>query len=140
MAHVLPEGAITTPDGHAPDGRWSDFWTRFWSAAILGPVALAALCWGGPAWTALMVLQLAVLGYEWGNLAGLGKTSWLPAGLVGSACAAVLFGFFAGFLVLAAATLFIKRRHGNFAAAGLPYAGICGLSLIWLRNLPGHGL
>ncbi len=140
MAHVLPEGAITAPDGHAPDGRWSDFWTRFWSAAILGPVALAALCWGGPAWTALMLLQLAVLGYEWGNLAGLGKASWLPAGLVGSACAAVLFGFFAGFLGLAAVTLFIKRRHGHFAAAGVPYAGICGLSLIWLRNQPGHGL
>lgn len=140
MAHVLPEGAITAPDGGAPAGRWSDFWTRFWSAAVLGPIAVAALCWGGPAWVALMIFQMAVLGYEWANLAGLGKRSWLPAGAAGAASVAALFGFPAGFAVLAAVTLAVKARHGNFAAAGIPYACLAGLSLIWLRGQPVHGL
>ncbi len=139
MAHVLPKTAISSTDGRQ-DGRWSDFWTRFWSAAVLGPVALAALCWGGPAWSAVMILQMAVLGYEWSNLAGLGKNAWLPVGAAGAACVAVLFGCPAGFAVLAAVTVGLKIRHGNFAAAGLPYAAIAGICLVWLRGQKPHGL
>jgi len=135
LAHVLPERALA-----ARDGRWSDFWTRFLSAAILAPVALAALWFGGPAWAALMIFQMAVLGYEWSNLASLGKTSWLPAGVAGASCAGLFFGFPAGFAFLAAVTLAAKFQYGNFAAAGLPYAGITGLSFIWLRGQPFHGL
>ncbi len=133
MAHALPDGALPVPDG-----KWSDFSVRFISAAVLGPIALAALWFGGLAWAMLIGVAMAGLGMEWAKLAGQvnGRLSVL---LALTWLAAVMLGFPAGFLVLAVLTAGVAWRQGRFSALGLPYAGIGGLSLLWLRLQPVQG-
>ena len=53
---------------------------------------------------------------------------------------ALLGGYPAGFAVLALLTALLAARFGWFSAIGLPYAGIGGLALLWLRLQPHHGL
>jgi phosphatidate cytidylyltransferase len=134
LARALPESLLP-----AEDGKWSDLSVRFASAAILGPIALAALWFGGLFWALFINLAMAGLGYEWAVLAGRGKKSWIPAWLACVwfiACSAGMpFGLFA----LAVFTLLVASRDGKFAAAGLPYAAFGGLSLLWLRVQPNHG-
>ena len=111
---------------------------RFLSAAVLGPIALLALWFGGLAWAMLIGIALAGLGMEWGKLAG--RTDGRLAVLLTLAwVAAVVIGFRLGFLILAASTAFAVWRYGRFSALGLPYAGIGGLSLLWLRLQPMQG-
>ncbi len=133
MAHALPDRALPVPDG-----KWSDLSVRFLSAAVLGPIALLALWFGGLAWAMLIGIALAGLGMEWGKLAG--RTDGRLAVLLTLAwVAAVVIGFRLGFLILAASTAFAVWRYGRFSALGLPYAGIGGLSLLWLRLQPMQG-
>jgi phosphatidate cytidylyltransferase len=49
-------------------------------------------------------------------------------------------GWLAGLGVLLAATLLLARPFGWFLALGVPYAGIGGLSLLWLRLHSPAGL
>lgn len=122
-------------------GKWSDFGVRLASAAILAPVALAALWFGDGAWQALVAVVMLGLAGEWTRLSGLGRgniaifvavfTCWLLAGSFGWAAGAaglVLFG------------LLTWWRFGWFAAAGIPYIGIGGFSVLWLRLQPQIGL
>ncbi len=134
MARALPESALPVTDG-----KWSDLWVRFISAAILGPIALAALWFGGAYWAIFINLAMAGLGYEWAILAGRGKKSWIPVWLACTWLIACIAGIPYGLLALAAFTLLIAWRDGKFAAAGLPYAAFGGLSLLWLRIQPTHG-
>jgi hypothetical protein len=119
----------------SPSGRWADFWTRLASAAILAPLALLALWRGGFAWDALVAVALAGLGWEWARLA-LRAPFWLAGGLLLAWAALLLAGWAAALLALAAAMLLSAKYFGNFAAAGLPYAGLGGLALLWLRQQP----
>ncbi len=51
-------------------GRWSDLGKRALSAAVLGPIALAAI-WFGAEWFMLLVaVGTAVLAWEWVHLCG----------------------------------------------------------------------
>jgi phosphatidate cytidylyltransferase len=120
----------------SPSGRWADFWTRLASAAILAPLALLALWRGGFAWDALVAVALAGLGWEWARLARLRAPFWLAGGLLLAWAALLLAGWAAALLALAAAMLLAAKYFGNFAAAGLPYAGLGGLALLWLRQQP----
>jgi len=134
LAHALPDDAL-----QAVDGRWSDLGTRFISAAILGPIALAALWCGGIAWALLINIGLAGLGYEWAKLAGR-RRSWIPFWLSCVWFTGLALGAAYGLVPLAGFTLLVLWREGRFAAAGLPYAGIGGLSLLWLRMQAANGL
>ena len=120
-------------------GRWSDLGPRLASAAVLAPVALLALWHGGLVWAAAVALALAALGVEWGMLTGAGVLL-LPAALVLALAAALAGGWWLGLAVLAAAMVLVGFRSGWLAAIGLPYAGIGGLAIVWLRLTPAAGL
>jgi phosphatidate cytidylyltransferase len=134
LARALPDDAT-----QVVDGRWSDLSVRFLSAAVLGPIALAALWFGGAFWAIFVNIAMAGLGYEWAVLAGLGKKSWLPVWLACIWFIACIAGVQYGLVALAVFILAVAWRHGKFAAAGLPYAAFGGLSLLWLRVQPDHG-
>jgi len=137
LAHALSERAA--PRG---GGRWSDLATRLASAAILGPISLFCIWHGGLPWRLFLLAASIGLALEWANLAHLklrDSGSWLlVAGLV-LPFTLVHFGLFYGFLAIAAATVLLGFTSGWFPAAGIPYAGIGGLSLLWLRLQPGSG-
>jgi phosphatidate cytidylyltransferase len=122
-------------------GKWSDFGIRFASAAILAPIALAALWRGGLAWQALVVAGMLGLAAEWTRLSRLNRGNVaIFAGIFTSWLLAAWFGWSAGVLALALFTLITAWRFGWFAAAGLPYIGIGGFSLLWLRLALSDGL
>jgi phosphatidate cytidylyltransferase len=120
--------------------RWSDFSVRLASAAILGPAALFCVWQGGIAWQILIYATLIGLGLEWARLAGLKLAVWpaalLAPGVMICAGIAVALGWPAGFAALAALTLLTAITCGRFAAAGVPYAGVAGLALLWMRLAP----
>lgn len=120
-------------------GRWSDLGLRVASAAVLAPIAVLALWHGGLVWAGVIALALLALGVEWAALTG-ASVVWLPAALVLMLGAALGFGWWLGFVVLAVAMLLVGAQSGWFAAAGLPYAGIGGLAMVWLRLTPAAGL
>ncbi len=119
--------------------KWDDFAVRAGSVAILAPLALLALWLGGAAWVLLILVALAGLGDEWARLAGLRRFTpgWavLAVGLAAAPILGISLGWVVGVLALALLAAF-ELRSGWFAACGVPYAGIAGLSLIWLRWQP----
>jgi phosphatidate cytidylyltransferase len=135
LAHALPESALP-----APDGKWSDLRIRFLSAAILGPVALLALWYGGFIWAVFIGLAMAGLGREWTRLAGLGDNLTIPFLLAVIWLVTIYVGILPGFAALALCTIAVAVKFNAFAAAGLPYAGLGGLSLLWLRLHAANGL
>jgi phosphatidate cytidylyltransferase len=124
----------------APKGRWSDLSLRAASALVLAPLALFCLWRGGLAWELFLAAALAGLGHEWGRLAGLRQGWALPLFLLIAWAAAIWVGPPAGLLALLALTLAAWPVYGGFAALGLPYAGLAGLAMLWLRARPEYGL
>jgi phosphatidate cytidylyltransferase len=138
LAHALPEMAVA-----GGNGRWSDFGVRLASASVLGPIALLCLWCGGWAWLVFIGVALFGLGFEWARLASLPRgwrIVYLPFMLILAAVLAFYAGYAAGFLVLLVFAAVIGWRYGWFAASGIPYAGIGGIALLWLRLQPEHGL
>ncbi len=138
MAHARSEMTA-----RKPSGKWSDFSVRLASAAVLGPIALLCLWQGGLAWSLFIAAAIAGMGFEWAKLALLPLKSpgtWLiVVGLLAS-LALGHSGLIFGFAGLAVAAGVVGITYGWFPAAGIPYAGIGALSLLWLRLQPGHGL
>lgn len=120
--------------------RWSDFGVRLASAAILGPIALFALWYGGIAWAMLLGVAMAGLGLEWARLAGLPGSSRIAVLPLLAWLVALFLGILPGLAALAGLGVFALWRYGKFAAAGVPYIGIGGLSLLWLRLSAPNGL
>lgn len=124
----------------ADNGRWSDFYVRTASTLVLVPVVLFCLWRGGTAWDLLMGVAMAGLGHEWAKLSRL-RHAWPLAGVlliiwafmlflgISAALQAILFLFVAVWLVF-----------GRMAAIGVPYAGLGGIFLMWLRHRPDVGL
>jgi phosphatidate cytidylyltransferase len=123
-----------------PDGRWSDLSVRLASALILGPVALLCVWRGGTAWALLLGVTMLGMGLEWARLAKLPRLGWYPALPVLAWAVTWQFGLTAGALALLCLTLLAAAAFGRFAAAGLPYIGVGGLALLWLRLIPAQGL
>ncbi len=70
------------PARGAASSRWADLRLRVVSAAVLAPLALACLWFGGWAWTALVALAALGMLYEWRRLAwgivpGLAGAAWI---------------------------------------------------------------
>ncbi len=135
MAHARAEPVAT-----ASSGRWSDFLVRLASAAILGPIALLALWYGGIAWAVLIGVAMVGLGMEWAKLAGLRDGGALPVLALLAWLVTIFFGILPGAIVLLCLAVFALWPFGRFAAAGIPYIGIGGLALLWLRLSPVDGL
>ncbi|WP_366941388.1 phosphatidate cytidylyltransferase [Acidocella sp.] len=121
-------------------GRWSDLYLRAASALVLGPLALFCLWWGGTAWDLLIGVAMAGLGHEWARLAGL-RYTWPLSGIMLLVwAAAMLLGISAGLQAVVFLGLAAWPVYGRFAAAGVPYAGLAGVCLIWLRQRHEVGL
>jgi len=126
--------------GSMSSSRWSDIYLRTASALVLGPLALYCLARGGWAWDGLLGVAMFGLGHEWGSLSKLEQPFWL-AGVLGLIWAvAAKFGFMAGSVAIIAATGLVWWRFGRFAGLGVPYAGLGGIALLWLRLRPEVGL
>jgi phosphatidate cytidylyltransferase len=135
LAHALSDVAQARPSG-----RWSDFWVRLGSALILGPIALFCVWHGGHAWELLVGVALLGLGAEWTRLARVDQTLLLPCLLLAVWVCEVRGGWLPGLLAVLVMTCVAYLAIGRFGAAGIPYAGIGGIALLWLRLQPDHGL
>jgi phosphatidate cytidylyltransferase len=118
------------------DPRWSDFRTRTASALVLGPLAILCIWQGRLAWEFLLLIAMGGLGWEWGKLAKL-ERPWLLAVILGLVWVCeVVGGPVVGLLGLAVLWAGTWRAFGRFAGYGVPYAGLGGISLLWLRQQP----
>ncbi len=129
--------------------RWSDLRKRVTSAAILAPAALLCIWWGGLPFKVMLILGAIGLAWEWTAMCG--TSALQPPGVF--AAAAIVFGTVAAafgqgslvFLIFAggaALTMALARdtRHRWSLAAGIPYAGIGAIALLWLRADASTGL
>lgn len=127
---------------------------RVVSAAVLAPVALLSVWLGGWAFGLLMATASGVMYWEWHGMSagGAGRErgiSWY-AGIAGCSAGPVfllLFGANAavfmgtGVAILLAILLGVEgSAHAAFRWVGFPYIFLSSLAMVWLRDLPGHGL
>ena len=134
------------------DRATGDFRRRAVSAAILGPVVLASVWYGGlPFWAVVLVTAGAAL-CEWLRMAGrLGRLSRLFwwTNLLGLATIALVALVWQVQVAVAAALPFLIGtavilklggvRRVVIGVSGLPYVGAALLSLVWLRLESGTG-
>jgi phosphatidate cytidylyltransferase len=136
LAHARSD-IVATP----ASGRWSDFRVRLASAAVLGPIALFCVWHGGWAWACFIAAALVGLGFEWARLANITLPSvFLPCLLLAVWVCEITGGWLPGLLAVLVMTAAARLATGWFAAAGIPYAGLGGIALLWLRLQPEHGL
>ncbi len=116
--------------------------TRIASAAVLAPVALAALVFGGLPFAAFVTLVAAIGFWEWTEIAGVSERVWRAAALVclvlgllalqsfDARLAAVLL------IVPGIAALLVGFQHHSFRwiGLGLVYVAIPAAGLILLRQ------
>ena len=129
--------------------RFADLWVRLASAAVLGPLALAAIWFGSPWFSLLVGVASAILAWEWVHLCGL-RLRALPGAAVGvsllaaSVCAGLslwpgaLFALFIGtvlgwLLAERVALTGSQQRAAVWLAAGVVYIGLAAVGLVWLR-------
>jgi phosphatidate cytidylyltransferase len=109
---------------------------------VLAPLALLCAWLGAEAWTALLAVAAAGLAWEWVELCGRRPAAW-PGMLVplavltaGAVAAANREGL--AVLLVAAGTLATWIAGGQWRrsplALGVPYVGLAGVALIWLRG------
>jgi phosphatidate cytidylyltransferase len=130
------------PDPRTPGARrfrWSDLRKRAISAALLAPLALACLWFGGGWWAALLALAASGLAVEWVHLCGARLAS--PAGLaiplvvLAAGATALADRELLGVAVIAAGFLLAWLASGRASvAAGIPYLGLAMVALVWLRG------
>jgi phosphatidate cytidylyltransferase len=128
-------------------GTLSSLQLRVLSAAVMLPVAVGIIWYGGIAFLMLVAAGCALMIHEWLRLVDSASETWrvavaagisismLPAAATGNLHAA---SFMIGAASLIVAGLFRRRPLWSFA--GIIYVGVPSLVLIWLRNLPDHGL
>lgn len=113
---------------------------RIASAVVLGPPVLLAIHAGGTAFAVLVVVAMAILGWEWARLfdaeppapAGLVLVVGLVAAVGVDAVAGVAVG--AALLAVGAGLVWALSRR-PWLAAGMLYFGLPGVAMIWLRDL-----
>ncbi len=117
------------------DPRWSDLRTRTASALVLAPLAVFCVWWGGFAWAGLLLVALVGLGWEWGRLAKV--RPYALAGALALVWAAELAGGpLFGLASVGILWVCVGLWLGRFAGYGVPYAGVGGIALLWLRQHP----
>jgi phosphatidate cytidylyltransferase len=116
--------------------------TRVASAAVLIPVALAALLLGGLPFTALVTLVAAIGFWEWTGIAGVSEQLWRVTALaflvVGLLALQVLDLRWAEVLLivpaLAALLAGLQRRPFLWIGLGLVYVAVPSVALVLLRQ------
>lgn len=128
--------------GDAAARRNSELVKRVVSAAVMIPVVIAATWYGGAAFAALAAIGAAIVLSEWVGLTGRSHYAWLDWAAGATVVASVTLTFLGRTdlaviaLVIAAAVLSgvaVANRRTMALAAGLAYAGSCGVALVALR-------
>jgi phosphatidate cytidylyltransferase len=120
----------------------ADLRARVLTASVIAPAALFCMWVGGVWWSALMLLCVLGLGWEWVRLCG-GRSRRLPGMLVlppvllGALCAALNWPL-AGLAVVALGAVVAWRMAGALPAHwlgfGVLYIGVAGIALLELRH------
>jgi phosphatidate cytidylyltransferase len=130
-------------DASAAAIRWGDLRTRVISAAILGPLALLCLWFGGTAFVLMIGIGAVGMALEWvrmcGEFPGEPAAIAVLAGIVVAIAACVDAHPLLGLVVLAVAAALsygLSRAGGRtgIVAAGVPYIGLAAIALLWLRE------
>ena len=118
---------------------------RIITGVVLIIVALVAVRFGGIGFTALIAVATLIMFAEWAvmhrigrglRLAGLGLLAAVIAALAVVAPAEAVMALAAGAGLLGLFASRLQKGAGFWTAAGLLYAGLPAVSLIWLRGLP----
>ena len=114
---------------------------RVASAAVLAPLGLTAIWFGGRVWEVVLAVIAVGLGFEWAGLCGIGAASLrgflVPASLLTVGLVAAFLSAPAGLLVLLASALITAAASSRYAAGGgVLYIGAGYLSLLILRHAP----
>ncbi len=125
-------------------GRWADLGKRTASAAVLAPVALACVWFGGWGWGLIVLIGAVGLAYEWSMLCRTDshRGGLAQAAIMLSVAGAAVFALLSwvGMIVVALlagclACWLISRSRA--LVAGLLYVGLPLACLAWLRELNG---
>ena len=120
----------------------ADLRTRVLTASIIAPTALFCIWQGGVWWSALMLLCVLGLGWEWVRLCGgrgRGRAGALvlPPVLLGALCAVAQVPL-AGLIVVVLGAMLAFRLagalSGRWLGFGVLYIGIAGIALLELRH------
>jgi phosphatidate cytidylyltransferase len=118
---------------------WADLRLRALSAAVLAPLALLCIWLGATLWIVLLAVGAVGLTWEWAALCGRHPLAW-PGALAPLAVLAAGAVAFAdhedwALLLLAGSTLAAWAASGRRSfALGIPYVGVAGVALVWLRG------
>ena len=127
--------------------RFGGLGTRFASAAVLAPLAVAATYAGDWIFAAFVGVAGALVVREWGRLVGNSGPALLVHGAIvigGVFLAAARLELAALFVVVGAAAALalaaaVSRRDLGWTALGALYIGVPCIALIWLRAAPDTG-
>lgn len=132
----------------ARDTRGAELRRRILSAAILLPVVLLAVQFGGAAMAVLVIATAGILGWEWSRLCGFAPPHIAGPLLTVGAMVAVATAYFSGShagvtlamaLIGAAIALWAvaalpKRRLALWFGLGFVCIGVPWVALLWLRS------
>lgn len=121
--------------------------SRVVSAALLGPLVLAVLYVGYPAFDLLVAAAVAVMAWEWSRLCSRGRfglSGSVFAATVVAAVGAAAIGLYGtatlllpgGALLVGALVAMRSGRTALWTAAGVLAVGVTGVALVWLRAAP----
>lgn len=112
---------------------------------LLAVVAIADIWFGGPAFTVMIAAGVIVILWEWGAMQAI-SLPWRAAGAVVLAAVSLLAHMalpqpaiallLAGAALLGGLSLLLRSPGRGWLSAGLFYAGLPAIALIWLRNQP----
>jgi phosphatidate cytidylyltransferase len=127
-----------------PAGR-SNLASRVIVGVFLAVIAIADIWVGGPAFTLMIVLGVAIVLWEWCAMHGI-PLLWRVAGIATLAGASALahvglplqaLALLGAAILLALAVSALTRTAGKrWLSTGLVYAGLPAVALIWLRQQP----
>ncbi|MCG8689795.1 MAG: phosphatidate cytidylyltransferase [Minwuiales bacterium] len=120
---------------------------RVLSAAVLAPLALAAVWFGGLAFLALILLAAVLLAWEWNGISGGGILTLAVHGIAAVAAVALVYLNSAGWSLLAVAAGavaagivgFATRSGPKWPSLGVVYLTLPCIALVWLRADPALG-
>jgi phosphatidate cytidylyltransferase len=126
--------------------RWADLRLRVLSAALLAPLAVGCIWFGGAIFAALLAVITAGLAFEWLSLChqlnprAIGLFVVLPVTVLVAAWGGATLAL----ALLAAGTITGVALAGGISRArplafGIPYLGLAAVALVWLRQPPVSG-
>lgn len=127
--------------------RWGDLRLRILSAAVMGPIGLACIWFGGAAFVLLVAMLTVGMSYEWLRMcqADPGPRpvlafAALPLAVFLTAIGYPLYAIGLILLVFGVASFRpATGGHARLLAWGVPYLGIAAVALTWLRTEPADG-